>query len=595
MSYLRLVVNLALIGNCGYQALIDDRARVKWLCWPRFDSSFVFGELIDSQHGGEFSIAPRDGAFETQQSYIPNTNILKTRFRTEDAEFEVTDFAPRFRQYERFYKPSMLVRRVRPVAGRPVIRVVCRPVYDYGRSVPPDQPASNHIHWQLPDAQLRLTTNASLSFIHEARPFALEGDVYLVLTWGQPLEAPLIETCDNFYRRTRRYWETWVKHGALPDKFQAEVIRSALTLKLHQFEDTGAITAATTTSLPEHPGSGRNWDYRYCWLRDACFTLGALRRLGQFEEMERFVGYLTNIAEESKDKLQPVYGITGERNLHEITLDHLAGFQGNGPVRAGNAAYMQTQHDVYGEMIAAIAPLFLDLRFQDVAQARSPKLLHHLLARIDETLLEPDVGLWEKRDQARLHTFSLLMHWTGAHAAMRVGVSSGDSVLEDTARLLAKRARDVIESRCWRADKGFFADAVDTDEADASLLLLVNLGFLPAGDQRALSHVLETAKRLAAQDHLLFRYLHHDGIGDTKSSFTVCGFWYAEALARLGRTEQAEEVFLDLVAHANHVGLLSEDIDPQTGKLWGNFPQTYSHVGLINAAFAISPVTGPMI
>ncbi len=595
MSYLPPSVNLALIGNCSYQALIDDRARVKWLCWPRFDSSFLFGELLDRERGGEFSIAPRDEEFETAQEYLPNTNIIKTHFHSPRGDFEVLDFAPRFRQYGRFFKPTMLVRRIRRKAGRPVIRVTCNPVYDYGRVVPRREAASNHIRWQLPDAQLRLTTNASLSYIHEARPFILEDDVYLVLTWGQPLEAPLVETCDNFYRRTRDYWETWVKHGALPDEFQAEVIRSALVLKLHQFEDTGAITAATTTSLPEHPGSGRNWDYRYCWLRDACFTLGALRRLGQFEEMEKFVSYLTNIAESSDGRLQPVYGISGESNLEEVTLDHLDGYEGNKPVRAGNAAFRQKQHDVYGEMIAAIAPLFLDLRFRDVAGTRTTELLHHLLSRIDATMMEPDVGPWEKRADSRLHTFSLLMHWTGARAAALVGERHGDRELTDTAEVLARRASDLIDSRCWREQLGFYADAADTNEADGSLLMMVNLGLLGADHPRAESHVLETAKRLAARPHLLYRYIHNDGIGDTKATFTVCGFWYAEALAKLGRTDQAREVFDALVSHANHVGLLSEDIDPDTGALWGNFPQTYSHVGLINAAFAISPVGGPLV
>jgi len=595
MSYSDASVNLALIGNCNYQALIDDEARVQWLCWPRFDSSFVFGGLVDGERGGEYSIRPRDDGYATAQEYLPNTNIVKTYFRSAGGDFEVLDFAPRFRLYERFYKPTMLVRRIRRISGRPVIRVTCKPTYDYGRVALAPKTASNHIRWKLDDAHLRLTTNASLSYIQESRPFLLDDDVYLVLTWGQPLEAPLVETCDNFYRRTRRYWETWVKHGSLPDSYQAEVIRSALALKLHQFEDTGAITAATTTSIPEHPGSGRNWDYRYCWLRDACFTLGALRRIGQFEEMEQFVQYLTNLAEDSDEVLQPVYGITGERNLTETTLDHLAGWRGDGPVRAGNAAFGQLQHDVYGEMIAAIAPLFLDLRFRDVAGAHSTALIRHLLARIDATLMEPDVGPWEKRAEQRLHTFSLLMHWAGARAAARVGERTGDASLAEDAELLARRARDIIEDRCWRPKLGFYADAVDSDEPDASLLLMVNLGFVDPRHERAASHVLETGKRLSAGDHLLYRYRHHDGIGTTEASFTVCGFWYAEALARVGRVEQAREVFEALVSHANHVGLLSEDLDPKTGAQWGNFPQTYSHVGLINAAFAINPVSGLMV
>ncbi|RMG20763.1 MAG: glycoside hydrolase family 15 protein [Deltaproteobacteria bacterium] len=588
-------MKLALIGNCNYQALIDDVGRVVWLCWPRFDSSFVFGTLLDERQGGEFSIRPREEAFRTEQHYLPNTNIVRTLFHGDKGSFEVVDFAPRFRLYERFFKPTMLVRRIRPLSGRTSVRIVCDPVYDYGRLRPEPVFASNHIEWPVAGARLRLTTNAPLSYVAERRAFVLDDEVYLVLTWGEPLEAPLKETCDNFYRRTRSYWETWVKHGVLTESFQEAVIRSALALKLHQFEDTGAITAATTTSLPEYPGSGRNWDYRYCWLRDAGFTLGALRRLGQFEEMEAFVSFLANIAEESADRLQPVYGISGARRLDEIELTHLEGYRGNKPVRVGNAAYAQVQNDVYGEMIAAIAPLFLDLRFRDGAGALTTDLLHRLVDSVEAKLFEPDAGPWEKRDQPRLHTFSLLMHWLGARTAEKIGSRVGDPRLAERGRDLAEKAREVIDGRCWRPELGFFADAVDTDEPDAALFMMVNVGYFTPGDPRARSHVEATAERLAAKPHLLHRYLHHDGIGKTEAAFVACGFWYAEALARVGQPGRAQEILEALVGHANHVGLLSEDIDPKTGELWGNFPQTYSHVGLINAAFAIAHAGGPPI
>ncbi|RMG46997.1 MAG: glycoside hydrolase family 15 protein [Acidobacteria bacterium] len=588
-------MKLALIGNCAYQALIDDRARVRWLCWPRFDSSFVFGNLLDEEKGGIFSVEPAAPPSQIQQEYLANTNILRTVFRTGEDLFEVLDFAPRFAQYERFYKPTMLIRRIRPLAGGPVVRVRCRPVYDYGRLQLEPTMASNHIYWKPPGSELRLTTNVPLTFVLEERPFLLEADAYLVLTWGRPLEAPLEETCDKFLRRTRRYWETWVRHGVVPDRFQRPVIRSALALKLHQYEDTGAITAATTTSLPEYPGSGRNWDYRFCWLRDACFTLGALRRIGQFEEMERFVTYLLNIAEQSPERLQPVYGISGESRLDERILDHLAGYEGNRPVRIGNDAYRQLQNDVYGEMIAALAPLFLDVRFQDLASTHSTSLLERLLARIEQTMEVPDSGPWEKRGPSRIHTFSLLMHWTGACAAARIGERCGNRRLAEWGRRLGARARDLIEKRCWRPDRGHYADSVETDDADAALLMMVNLGYLDPSHPHAETHVRALGERLRADHHLLYRYLQDDGLGETKASFTVCGFWYAEALARLGRVDEAEEVFRKLCGHANHVGLLSEDIDPETGRLWGNFPQAYSHVGLINAAFAISPVAGPIV
>ncbi|MCA9592311.1 MAG: glycoside hydrolase family 15 protein [Myxococcales bacterium] len=582
-------MKLALIGNCAYQALIDDRANVVWLCWPRFDSSFVFGSLVDAERGGQFAVEAA-GDYRTTQDYLPNTNILRTVFEREGDAFEVVDFAPRFQQYERYYKPTMLVRRLRRLSGEPVVRVRCDPTTDYGRSRPDAYVASNHIQWLIPGAQLRLTTNVPLSYIRESREFLLERDAYVVLTWGSPLEAPLAQTCETFLTNTRRYWEAWVKHTALPGSFQREVIRSALALKLHQYEDTGAITAATTTSIPEHLGSGRNWDYRYCWLRDSYFTLRAMRRIGHFEEMEQFVSFLKNLAEASPEHLQPVYGISGERELHEEVLSHLGGYQGSGPVRIGNAAYAQHQHDVYGEMIAAIAPMYLDVRFADHQPAGSVRLLRRLLTRLAETMEQPDAGIWEIRGDVRTHTFSLLMHWVGAVVAARIAQQAGAADIEGTARGLAARARSIMIERCYRSELGYYADSTATDNPDASLLMMINLGFLRRGHPHAEPHLRALARELKVRGPLLHRYRHHDGIGETLATFTVCGFWYVEALARLGFVAEAERGFEELMLHANHVGLFSEDLDPVSGEQLGNFPQTYSHVGLINAAFAISPL-----
>ncbi len=583
-------MNLALIGNCAYQALLDESARVVFLCWPRFDSSFVFGSLLDSVKGGEFSILPSDPDAAIRQGYLPNTNVLRTVFDAPSGSYEVTDFAPRFLQYERSFKPTMLVRRVRPLAGNPRVRVTCNPVYDYGRLVPGVHSASNHIQWSIPDAQLRLTTNVPLSYVRESRSFALEGDSYFVLTWGQPLEAALAETCESFLGRTRRYWESWVKHTALPGCFQEAVVRSALVLKLHQFEDTGAITAAATTGLPEYPGSGRTWDYRYCWIRDSYFTLRAMRRLGHFEEFEAFASFIKNRAEDSPDHIQPVFGISGEKELTEVVLDHLAGYRGEGPVRAGNDAFRQVQNDVYGEMIAAIAPLYLDIRFQPERFERSEPLIRRLVKASAATLETPDAGIWEYRGEQRIHTFSLLMHWVAGVVGARVAARLDDYDLEQSARELGERARALIEERCLRPDAGFYGDSTTTDNADASLLMMVNLGFLERTHPHAETHVRTLASRLSVAGSLMRRYQHFDGIGDTHATFTVCGFWLAEALARLGHTDEARACCAQLLTHASPLGLFSEDLDPVTGEQWGNFPQTYSHVGLINAAFAISSV-----
>lgn len=580
-------VKFGLIGNCAYQALIDDCANVVWLCWPRFDSSFVFGALLDRDQGGDFAVMPDGDQYQTEQSYLPNTNILRTVFSSPSGSFEVVDFAPRFRQYERSFKPTQLMRRLRRLSGDPRVCVRVRPTADYGRVVPDCYAASNHIKWNLPGEALRLTTNVPLTYVMESRPFLLERDAYFALTWGAPFEAPLEETVDSFLVRTRRYWERWVKHTSMPGRFQKEVIRSALALKLHQFEDTGAITAASTTSLPEEHGSGRNWDYRFCWLRDSYFTLRAMRRLGHFEETEGFVGFLKNIAELHPDRLQPVFSISGDHELTEEELPHLHGYMNNQPVRAGNAAYYQVQNDVYGEMIGAIAPLLLDIRFQDYGGVENTiRLVRRLLQRIEMTMNEPDAGIWEYRGAERVHTFSLLLHWTGGKVAQRIGAYVGDEDLAAYGRQLCAKASALIE-QSYTGE--FYGDSTTSGNPDASLFMMVNLGYLDPRSPRAEQHVRGLAKRLGQTKGLMQRYVHLDDFGRSQSTFTVCGFWYAEALARLGFKEEAEEACVELAAHANHLGLFSEDLDPETGEQLGNFPQTYSHVGMINTAFAISP------
>lgn len=577
-------MRLALIGNCSYQALVDDRARVRWLCWPRFDSSCVFGSLLDDVRGGVFSVEPAEPNDHTtsEQHYVPNTNIVTTVFRGHEGSFEVVDFAPRFQVGERFVKPTVLVRILRPLSGRPRVRIRCRPTADYGSVVPGRHVASDHIRWDLPGANLQLTTDLPHGHVSEERSFVLERDVHLVLSWNAPPTLPLAETCELLLIRTRRYWEGWIERTVVPSKFQPEVRRSALALKLHQYEDTGAITAATTTSIPEYPGSGRNWDYRFCWLRDTYFTLGALNRMNHFEETEAFASYLNAVAAKAPD-LQPVYGVAGETELHERIIEGLSGYAGSGPVRIGNAAYAQIQNDVYGEMIAAIAPLYLDPHFHDAQPSTAP--VQRLLERIEATMDQPDAGLWEIRDTPKVHTFSLLMHWLGATVAGHIGQRRGDADLRDRAHAQRDRAATLIES-CFCDEHGYYGDSTSSTHADAALLMMVNLGYL-SDAKRAQRHVQQLASRLASDQGLMHRYQHDDGLGDTHATFTVCGFWHAEALARIGRKAEAETIVQQLLAYANHVGLFSEDVDPQSGEQWGNFPQTYSHVGLINAAFAI--------
>ncbi len=449
---------LGIIGNCSYNALLRDGS-VEWLCWPRPDSSFVFGPLLDRERGGAFVVEGVD-ATDVRQEYVENTNVLRTVFGGPSGEFALYDFAPRFQLYQRFFKPSMLVRILRPLSGEPRARVRCRPTYDYGLSEMGSWRASNHIEYTGFPTPVRLTTNVPLTYVEDERPFLLEEDRHLVLTWGEPLEAGLEETAERFLERTLDYWRRWVKGTRVPRDYQREVVRSALALKLHQYEDTGALLAATTTSLPEHPGSGRNWDYRFCWLRDAYFTLNAFERLGHSEEMERFLEYLRNIAEEREGVLQPAYRINGAADAEERELEHLAGFNGDGPVRVGNQAFEHVQNDVYGEMVLAVSRLFLDTRFVgEIPQLTGVEIVSSLLDQIESRLDEPDAGLWEFRERSRLHSFSVLMHWAGSRRAVEVAEALGADELAERARSVEQRRRgatgnSLLERRDRRVDPG---------------------------------------------------------------------------------------------------------------------------------------------
>jgi len=575
-----------IIGNCTYSALVNEGS-VEWLCWPRMDSSFVFGSLLDEERGGTFSIEVVDQV-RTYQEYVQNTNVLRTVFESKSGSFELFDFAPRFLQYERSFKPTLFVRILRPIAGEPIVRIKCRPVYDYGQFEPSEWFGSNHIEFTGLPAPLRLTTNVPLTYVHESRPFVLSRDKHLALSWGRPLESPLEEAVERFLARTIDYWRRWVKHCRIPRDYQEEVIRSALVLKLHQFEDTGAIIASATTSLPEYPGSGRNWDYRYCWLRDTYFSLHAFERLGHFDEMEVFLEYLRNVCVTRGGALQPLYGVNGETDLVEQELPHLAGFKGDGPVRVGNQAYEHVQNDVYGEMILAISRLLIDTRFAGADGVNgAASLVHGLLDQIEERLEQIDAGPWELRSNQRLHSFSLLMHWAGARRAIEIGQALGDQGISLRASRIMEKSREILTTRCWSKRKRALTQAVDVEDLDASMLLAVRFGFWAPGDPSALAHV-QAIQRELSLGTLLRRYAVPDDIGEPQAAFAVCSFWLVEALAIVGQQAEARALFDDLIQLHNGLRLFSEDIIPETGEQTGNFPQTYSHVGLIHAAFRLS-------
>src|SRR5215212_6718594 len=435
--------DLGIIGNCSYLAYIDKTADIKWLCLPRFDSSFLFGSLLDEEKGGHFYIRPAE-EYKSIQYYIPNTNILCTEFTCSDGKFRVFDCAPRMTIHERQFKPLMLVRKIELINGDPSIKVICDPRGDYGRIIPEPVTGSNHIRFLGLDKQVRITTDISLNYLLEGRPFVLDQNRYIVLTYGEPLEAPLRETAEDFLHQTIRYWQNWIKGCYVPNIYQDQIIRSALILKLHQYEDTGGIIASGTTSLPEYHDSTRNWDYRYCWFRDAYYTLRAFNQIGHFEELEKYFDFIQNIIHNSQDSLQPLYSITGKKDLHEIELD-LAGYMNNKPVRIGNKAYEQIQNDVYGQVLVGLLPLYIDKRLTFSKKSSYKRIVPWLLKQIERTRNIEDAGLWEFRNSKQIHTYTLLFHWAGAKAAYKIGMQFKDDVLMQQEERLSMEAANMLE------------------------------------------------------------------------------------------------------------------------------------------------------
>lgn len=580
------LADLGLIGNCQLSALARRDGSIVWACMPRFDSPPVFAKLLDENDGGTFMIAPADAKAGTQR-YLPNTNVLETRFDGPDGAFRVLDFAPRFVQYERSFRPTKLVRIVEPLVGTPRIRVTCDPILGWSRKRPRREFGSNHIAFLDYDTELRLTTDAPLSYL-DGDAFALSERKHFVLAWGEPVEEALGPLCDRFLRETVKYWQQWVKHCDIPPIYQEEVIRSALALKLHCFEDTGAIVAAMTTSIPEAPGSGRTWDYRYCWLRDAYYTLGAFRLLGHFEEREQFLQFLLNVATSAPDlELAPLYRVDGKNDLTEHLLDEWPGYRSEQPVRIGNSAATHKQHDVFGEMVLALAPLFLDARFREQVSPPVLDLVTRLARKAVSVAGHPDAGIWEYRTEWRPQTFSSLMCWAAADRMSRIAARHRPSDAPEFA-LAAVRIREEILTRAIDPSRGCLVADYGGSEVDAALLQAVTLQLLPP-DSAHLHATIDAVRADLSHDGWLKRYRTNDGFGVPSVAFMLCTFWQIEALARLGRSDEAAALMARIQDVDSPLGLLSEDLDPVSHAMWGNFPQAYSHVGLIHAAFATSP------
>jgi GH15 family glucan-1,4-alpha-glucosidase len=589
-------LELGVIGNCEVAALIDAWGRIVWACLPRLDGDPVFCGLLQrdagSSESGVFAIDVRNFS-HAEQHYWPNTAILETVLHdSEGGALRIVDFCPRFRARGRFFRPRMFMRLIEAAAGRPRVTLRLRPLCNYGASEPQRNEGSHHVTYDTGDYRFRVTTDGSIAALRGGVSTVIDRPIALIIGPDETVDQAPMGLVRHFLESTRTYWQEWVRGLSIPVDWQSQVIRAAISLKLCTYEDTGAVLAALTTSIPEHANSGRNWDYRYSWIRDSYFVVRALNRLGATQTMENYLHFIDQVvttgdAHGDGHGLQPLFGIGGDFALTEREIDSLPGYRSMGPVRVGNLAYVQRQHDVYGAAILACTQLFVDERLVNRGD-------HHLFKRLEKfgdaaarLAEQPDAGPWEFRGSEQIHTFSAAMSWAGCDRLARIATWLGLGERAAHWEQHAQSLRSMILERAWNPQVRAFTSSFGGADLDATAMLLPELGLLSATDER-FSATISAIERVLKDGDWMFRYRHADDFGRPRTAFTVCGFWYVDALAALGRRDEARDQFERMLGARTRLGLLSEDIDPRTSELWGNFPQTYSLVGIINSAMRLS-------
>ncbi|MDB9786921.1 glycoside hydrolase family 15 protein [Bacteriovoracaceae bacterium] len=583
-------MNYGIIGNCKSGALVDDQGSIVWLCLPYFDSPSIFASILDTKKGGSFGISPKN-LQTTKQHYFPKTAILRTTFITKDGIFEVNDYMPR---YEVFGSdpdcPAEIQRYIRVLRGSPITKFTFTPCPNYGLAPAKCQTHSKYIkitsqkgHYE----SFYLYTNLHQNDVLDEKEIILPTESYFLLSYHQKISPPSQEYIHLNYTKTKIYWIEWSNKTKLPTNYKDLVLRSAITLKLLSFQETGAVIAALTTSLPEIIGGERNWDYRYCWPRDSAMIIDICTHIGHTRQAKRFMRFILQILKSKSDEAQIMYSIHGEKNLEEKTLDHLSGYEDSAPVRIGNGAYNQQQHDIYGELIDIIYTYFICVPQERQQIDEEIWTVVRSLVRLNENVWqEPDNGIWEFRGKKRHFLFSKLLSWVAFDRASKLATIFGHKELNSKWRAQANVIKNDIMEKGWNEKIGSFTQYYGGTDLDASTLLMLHYGFLPADDEKMRKTVLKTYADLTV-DQFTFRYLSQDDFGKPKNSFIVCTFWMIEALWAIGESEKALSMFDNITKYTNHLGLLSEDIEIESKRLTGNFPQGYSHLALIRTALLL--------
>jgi len=569
---------------------VSDKGSIDWCCLPDFDSPSVFARLIDNEKGGFFSIIV-DDKYTIKQKYLIWTNVLITEFKSDQGTFEIIDFMPRYKLIDDdYFAPAEIYRYIKYISGTPAFKVRYCPAFNYAREEVSNVTEDNYIRTYsrvTPTDCIYLYSSLNFNDILDSNEIVLTQHQFLLLSYNQKLIDIDIKRVYLEFQRTKVYWLNWTNRSKKYKKYNEEIIRSLLVLKIMSYQPTGAVLAALTTSIPETIGDVRNWDYRFCWLRDASMSLETLIKMGHFYSAQRFLDYLKRILKSKNDSFQIMYGIRGERDLSETELSHLSGYENSKPVRIGNAAYSQRQNDVFGYLLNIIHQYYehfpgtLD-ELEDIWE-----IVRNISRTISTHWEKPDKGIWEIRADEKHYVFSKVMCWVAMDKAAKIASALNKSYYAETWRGIANDIKEDVLKNGWNEDLQSFTQTYSNSELDASLLLMAEYGFISADDIRYKRTVI-AVKNALFYEGLVYRYKTPDDFGKPMSSFTICTFWLVQALFRIGMKEDAKNIFENLLTYGNHLGLFSEDIHFSSKRLLGNFPQAYSHLALINTAIMFS-------
>lgn len=583
-------LNYGIIGNCKSSALIKDDSSIDWCCLPQFDSDSIFCKILDKEIGGNFKIECDDSYIITQK-YFKKTCVLQTNFSDGENEFEIIDFMPRFKKENgKYYTPPEIVRILKLKKGSPIFKVLYNPRLAFASGNTRTYKKENFIVSIVDDEKyetLFLYSNLDKEAIINSSEITLNENIYFVISYNEKINLPNIEKVFFELDQTKVYWKSWCYKTPSFESYNDEILRSAMTLKLLNFEKTGAIIAAATTSIPEAIGEERNWDYRFCWIRDASMVIKVISKIGHIKMVKNFIDFILNIIPDKNEKLQIMYGISGEKNLHEETLDYLSGFQNSKPVRTGNAAYIQKQNDIYGILMDAIHFQIQKYSNDDDKHEELWSVVKSIIWVVRNSWKLADKGIWEIRGDNMHFTFSKLLCWVAVDRAIKISkiIQDGKSI-HKWAPLREEIYNDIMEN-AWNEEKQAFTQTYGGKDLDASVLLMEDYGFINAENPKYISTVKAIEKELLF-DGLMYRYKNEDDFGLPSSSFTVCTFWMINSLHKIGEKDKAKKIFEKLISYSNHLNLFSEDIDFKTKDLLGNFPQAYSHLALIDTAITLN-------